>query len=184
MTSSFSPRALDVRALAREGAEVTRTDPLSEHPRLAEEAVGDLGKVSVHWVATGSMRAGAKGEPEVWLHLVADAVIPLTCQRCLTPVDVPLQVDQRFRFVADEATAEAEDDEADEDVLALTPEFDLPTLVEDELLMALPIVPRHDRCQPAAPLATADLGAHQVPQKPNPFAVLATLRGGNGHKPS
>ena len=31
----------------------------------------------------------------------------MTCQRCLTTVELPLQVDRWFRFVADEATAEA-----------------------------------------------------------------------------
>jgi uncharacterized protein len=62
----------------------------------------------------------------------------MECQRCLTPVDVPLDVERSFRFVADEATAEALDDECDEDLLALSREFDLRELIEDELLMACP----------------------------------------------
>jgi uncharacterized metal-binding protein YceD (DUF177 family) len=70
----------------------------------------------------------------------------MECQRCLTPVDVPLAVERSFRFVADEATAEALDDESEEDLLALSREFDLRELIEDELLMALPVVPRHDEC--------------------------------------
>jgi len=54
---------------------------------------------------------------------------------------VNLLVDRDFRFVPDEATAMAEDDEAEEDLLVLSGEFDLLALVEDELLMDLPLVP-------------------------------------------
>ena len=66
------------------------------------------------------MRNPGHVQPEVWLHLQADAMLPLICQRCLEPVDVPLAVDRSFRFVADETTAAAEDDEAEEDVLAMS----------------------------------------------------------------
>ena len=78
------------------------------------------------------------------MHLQVQATFPMQCQRCMGPVDVPLQVDQWFRFVADEATAEALDDEVEEDLLAISREFDLHELIEDELLMALPVVPRHE----------------------------------------
>ncbi len=83
---------------------------------------------------------------EIWLHLRADAVLPLTCQRCLGPVEVALAVDRSFRFVADEELAAAEDELAEEDVLALSRSFDLVELVEDELLMEMPLAPRHEVC--------------------------------------
>ena len=49
-----------------------------------------------------------------------------------------------LRFVDGEAQAEALDADSEDDVLALAPALDLRTLVEDELLLAWPIVPRHD----------------------------------------
>jgi uncharacterized protein len=105
------------------------------------------------------------------------ATFPMECQRCLTPVDVPLAVERSFRFVADEATAEALDDESEEDLLALSREFDLRELIEDELLMALPVVPRHDECPTPCrwPPATTTLRRPSA-EKPNPFAALAGLR--------
>jgi uncharacterized protein len=103
----------------------------------------------------------------------------MVCQRCLGPVDVPLQVDQWFRFVADEATAEALDDEVEEDLLALSREFDLHELIEDELLMALPLVPRHDECPDPVQLSTSDEDFDSASaERPNPFAALASLRVG------
>ena len=101
----------------------------------------------------------------------------MECQRCLTPVDVPLDVERSFRFVADEATAEALDEECDEDLLALSREFDLRELIEDELLMALPGVPRHEECPTSVPLASSNDDFEVAnSEKPNPFAALAALR--------
>ena len=95
----------------------------------------------------------------------------------MTCVDVPLEVDRAFRFVADEATAEALDDESEEDLLALSREFDLHELIEDELLMSLPVVPKHDECPSAVPLASSDDDFEEAnAEKPNPFAALTDLR--------
>ena len=92
-------------------------------------------------------------------------------------MDVPLEVDREFRFVADEATAEALDDESEEDLLAMSREFDLHELIEDELLMALPVVPKHTECPTAVPLASSDDDFEEASaEKPNPFAALAGLR--------
>ena len=84
------------------------------------------------------------------------------------PVDVPLDVERSFRFVADEATAEALDEECDEDLLALGREFDLRELIEDELLMALPVVPRHESALRLFPWPrpTTTLGWPSQPVRP------------------
>ena len=100
----------------------------------------------------------------------------MECQRCLTPVDVPLDVERSFRFVADEATAEALDEECDEDLLALSREFDLRELIEDELLMALPVVPRHEECPTSVPRPPPTTTLGWPIQKTQPFAALAALR--------
>jgi uncharacterized protein len=92
-------------------------------------------------------------------------------------VDTEVSADRWFRFAADEATAAALDDESEEDVLVLSSEFDLLMLVEDELLMALPLVPRHETCPVEVKLAVqdADFAAADA-VKPSPFAALASLR--------
>ena len=118
------------------------------------------------------------GIPQVWMQLTVRASFPMECQRCLTPVDVPLHVERAFRFVADEATAEALDDDSEEDLLVISREFDLHELIEDELLMALPVVPRHDECPTDVPMASSDDDFEEASAaRPNPFAALASLRG-------
>ena len=103
--------------------------------------------------------------------------MPLICQRCLTPVDIELQVDRWFRFAADEDTAAAEDEESEEDVLVASRDFDLHALIEDELLMEIPVTPRHERCPEPVQLSAADPDFEAAEAaRPNPFAVLGTLR--------
>ena len=179
--TAWSPDRLDVRAFAQAGASLQTDDPIAHFERLQSEAHREEGGPAldrVTWQAKGEMRPGVSGgAPAAWLHLEARAVVPLTCQRCLGPVEMPLSVDRWFRFVADEATAAAEDDECEEDLLALEPRPRLYEVLEDELLMALPVVPRHDECPEPVPLASSDDDFEAAcAEKPNPFAALASLR--------
>ncbi len=180
MAKEFDPRRLDVRRFAEDGAVLQSTDPLAQYRRLSAEidTEGGPAERSVHWEARGELRNPRHVQPEVWLHLRADASLPLVCQRCLRPVEVPLAVDRDFRFVADEATAAAEDDEAEEDLLALSRSFDLHELVEDELLMEVPVAPRHAVCPEPVKMSAADPGFEEAAaEKENPFAVLGALKG-------
>ena len=177
MTKEFSAQRLDVKAFAQAGAKLAGHDSLLKYERLALEAKGLHPDLLVDWQAEGELRTALGGMSQVWLRLKVRASFPMECQRCLTPVDIPLEVDRAFRFVADEATAEALDDESEEDLLAMSREFDLRELIEDELLMALPVVPKHDECPTAVPLASSDDDFEEASAvKPNPFAALAGLR--------
>ena len=75
------------------------------------------------------------------LGLQARVRLALQCQRCMTPVVEDLVAQRDFLFVADEATAEALDETSEADVLVLSRDFDALSLVEDELILALPLVP-------------------------------------------
>jgi len=132
---------------------------------------------TVHWRARGELLNPRHVDPEVWVHLEADASLPLVCQRCLHPVEVPLRVDRSFRFVADEATAAAQDDESEEDLLAISRAFDLVELVEDELLMALPVAPHHEVCPVPVKMSAVDADFEATDaRKENPFAVLGRFK--------
>jgi len=182
MSHEFVATRLDVKAFAKAGAVLSGQDPLSKYLRLLEEAGGQGADRAVQWEARGEMLIDASGFTQVWLHLSAQVSLPLTCQRCLGPVDIALTVDRSFRFVASEEQAEAEDEEAEEDVLALSRDFDLYGLIEDELLMELPVVPRHEVCPTELKLAAqdADFEAAQA-EKPNPFAALSGLKAGKSN---
>ncbi len=179
MTKEYSPDRLDVKAFAQAGGHLSGHDTLLRYERLAEEAQGLHPDLRVDWTADGEVRSTHGIGGQVWLRLKVDATVPLTCQRCLQSVDVPLAVEREFRFVADEATAEALDEDSEEDLLALSREFNLRELIEDELLMALPLVPRHDECPVPVTLASSDEDFEEASDAvPNPFAALVGLRKG------
>jgi uncharacterized protein len=156
MSKQFTARRLDVRRFAEEAAALSGREPVQKHERLMAETQGRGGAAAVEWSATGEMRNPRHVHPQIWVHLRAGAVLPLTCQRCLGPVDVPLAVDRSFRFVADEDMAAAQDELAEEDVLALSRSFDLVELVEDELLMEMPLAPMHEVCPEPVKLSVQD----------------------------
>lgn len=184
----WNPSRLDAAAFAQADAVLQGQTALAELVRLAEDLhLPDDAPIQgqVAWTLRGEMREPRAGQqPDVWLHLQATATVPLTCQRCLGPVDTPLEVDRWFRFVADEAAAEAQDDDCEEDLLALEPRPDMLAVLEDELLMSLPLVPMHDTCPEPVPLGDAAPDVEADQERPNPFAQLARLRGKGTDKPA
>lgn len=178
MSHEFVAARLDLKAFAKAGAVLSGQEPLSNYERLLAETGGQGGERQVAWEARGELRQDAGGHEQTWVHLRAAVSLPLVCQRCMGPADIALSVDRSFRFVATEAQAEAEDEEAEEDVLVLSRDFSLKNLIEDELLMDLPVVPRHAVCPTELKLAVQDPDFEAAEAvKPNPFAVLAGLRG-------
>lgn len=178
MPKEFSAPSLDVKAFAEAAGALSGSAELGGFGRLLADTEGRGAGLPVAWSARGELRDPAHVRPGIWLHLQARAVLPLTCQRCLGPVDTPVAVERPFRFVADEATAAAEDDESEEDLLVLSRSFDLMGLIEDELLMAIPLVPQHATCPQPVTLQVADPGFDTESPHENPFAVLQRLRDG------
>src|SRR5215213_4778832 len=113
MTKEFDPRRLDLKAFAGQAAVLEGRESLQEHERLMAETGGRGGASPVTWRAQGELRNPGHLHPEVWLHLKAQAVLSLTCQRCLGPVDMTISADRSFRFVADEALAAVEDEQSE-----------------------------------------------------------------------
>lgn len=178
MTKEFNPAALDVKGLAEVAGELSGVFTLGDHARLLAETEGRGADLPLVWSVVGELRNPHHVQPEIWMHLQARAVLPLTCQRCLTPTDMAVVIERDFRFVADEAIAQAEDEAAEEDLLVISRSFDLPSLIEDEFLMQMPLVPLHETCpQPVQLSAVAPDFEAESPQK-HPFAVLGRLRGG------
>ena len=171
------PLRLDVEAFAKEGGRLEGNWPLAGFERLAESAHADArpdASDDVVWSAQGELRPVRGGQPEIWLRVEARAQMNLECQRCLQPVAATLMAQRGFRFVADEATAAEIDADSEDDVLALTRALNLKDLLEDELILTLPLVPMHDSCPQPLRAPLADEPA--VEERPNPFAALAALK--------
>lgn len=167
--------SLDVRTFTQAGAIVDQDTAVSDLTRLSEEVLsGDWGQV--RWRVQGAIRpALGESKSSHWLHLTAQAGVGLTCQRCLSCVATPVVVDRWFRFVSTEAQAALEDDDCEEDVLPWEPRPDMVQLLEDELLMAMPLVPMHVQCPEPVLMVSGSVDA--VPHElPHPFAALAQLK--------
>jgi uncharacterized protein len=178
---AFVPEKLDLAAFARDGASLEGEWPAASLERLADSGAPEApaaGWPPLRWRLHGETRQPKGGTAQTWLHVEADGQVALTCQRCLQPVLEDLEIDRWIRFVDTEAEAAALDADSDDDVLALPRHLDARELIEDELLLALPLVPRHEVCP--EPLTHAD-GPDVVEEdepRPNPFAKLAALKRG------
>jgi uncharacterized protein len=171
---------LDVPSFTQAGDSLSGDDPLGHYLRLAPDLHGtalDWPTLQVQWNLRGEMVIPTGDQPQHWMHLQLRAQLPMTCQRCLAQVLMPLSLDNRYRFVADEATAQEQDEQCDEDLLVLSKQFDLRELLEDELLMELPLMPKHEVCPGEVKLASTDEDFKAaLTQKPNAFAILGSLK--------
>ena len=175
---AHDPLRLDVAAFAAEGAVLEGRWSGEQLPRLAATTTPpqDTAPAEVGWRVEGRQVPVAGAGPEIWLHLTAGATVWLTCQRCLRPFEWPIDIERPLRFVRGEAEAEALDAELEEDVLALPRSLDLRELVEDELLLALPLVPRHETCPTPLSFSSEPTGEAVQAERENPFAALQALK--------
>lgn len=183
----FRPEALEVNAFARERAQLNATVPLLQWSRLSEEHSSgqvDMDTLeaahAVRWQARGEYREHMGARSGAWLFVQGSCHLEKTCQRCMKPVTLDLAFDHAYRFVPTEEEAETLDMESEEDVLAYDSAFNLLELIEDELLLAIPAIPRHDDCGGSVQYQWMDADFEQAQQdaqeQSNPFAVLEQLK--------
>lgn len=181
MDKNFDLKHFQVKAFARDGLSLKGQQALSFFERLSEMSLTQTEPTAemtlVDWEIVGELEPVAGGDDQIFLHLTAAVSLPMQCQRCMGAVQIALVSKQSFRFVPDEATAEAEDDESEEDLLVLTSELDVWELIEDELIMSVPIVPKHSVCPTSVPMSVSDESFEAaLADRPNPFAALAELK--------
>ena len=178
----FDPRRIDIEALCAAGAELAGEWPGAGFERLHEGVAPDMAAPTVvptpvTWSLAGRQLPAAVA-PELWLHLRARAGVVQTCQRCLQYFVLAVAIDRRLRFVHGEDDAARLDEESEDDVLALPPQLDLHELLEDELILALPVVPMHEDCPAplwaAAAAPASATAAAAAAAAPHPFAGLGS----------
>ena len=160
LMSGAGRHVIDGFQFARGGEELRGQLTLSALPRLAE--FGVTASPGFGFAVRGARNE--QGKPV--LRVAASGPAEMTCQRCLGPVAVRLEADSELELAESEAAIEAADDEVDR--VVATPAMDVVALVEDELILALPMVPRHEACEPR--------GAQGEDEAGSPFAALAGLK--------
>lgn len=164
------PSDLDIFEFVRTGRTLEGVTPVAALPRLAQSLADTVGEV--RWRAQGGVEEDAGGARSLrLLTLAADAQVHLVCQRCMETMAAPLHVEARLELVEDPALAENADlEDESHDVVVGSRHFDLGWQLEEELLLALPYAPRHERC-PGGP----GVAEHRE-QAPSPFAALEALK--------
>lgn len=160
---------IDSLRFAAEGGYLSGKLALSQLPRLSDVLTSQAG--SLVCVLAGFREPDA-GKAKLGLRLQVSGRLSLRCERCLSDVDVDCAIDSRLMLIPPgEAWPEEELETDDYDAIPANRELSLLSLVEEEVLLALPIVPRHAHCQP--PSGTGD---EDVERRPSPFAALAGLK--------
>lgn len=146
---------------AQSASTLQRGYAVADMPRLREAGAGEgtAFKVTFRFLSL---------DAHVAIEGALDGVAKLTCQRCLQAVDVPLNDEFKLVVVPDEA-AELEEAVDYEPVVADPKRLDLHALAEDQALLALPLVPRHEsescvEARGAVAAAPADVAVEQDAQ--------------------
>jgi len=157
---------IDSVEFARIGSTLSGEVPVEALPRLHDELADRSGRIE--YALSG--RSGPHGEPGLELKLRGKLV--LRCQRCLQPLDHPVNLQREFVLdrPGDPETDVADEDEATQHLTA-DPRLDVVGLVEEELVLSLPMAAMHPpgQCEPAAQAAAP---ASQT----SPFSALAALK--------
>ena len=167
--SRASKEPLDALKLAAAASVVEREYRLADFSRLLDrlEAPDGVAQARLALQSAGGVATGV---------LVVRAETRLTCQRCLRPMRQVLESNSRLAFVEREADAVPADHEA---ITGDPRQVDLAELVEDELLLSLPLMPRHgdgEGCAADKRQPTGDAGAGPPQQEMRrPFAGLKEL---------
>lgn len=181
-------RAIDLYEWARREQTFESSVALGALSRVAEmlptDAPADARQRSVHFTAQAGTARDATGvRPMLALRIQGETW--LQCQVCLSGFAFPIDIEAHYRIVASEEDADAIplDDDGPDPIVGAH-EFDLLDLIDEEIVLALPMVPQHEVCpeQAAAPAAGQADAPEEAPAKPNPFAALAGLVGGAGKK--
>lgn len=139
-----APRFDALRLAASGGTNAGHVDPQAL-PRLEEQVAAPGGQVD--W----SIRGTKDAEGRAALAVAIEGRVPMTCQRCLGVVEVPVAQQTLLLLARSDAELVSLDEASEHEVVVAREPLDPQVLVEDELLLTLPFAPRHeDDCAPPA----------------------------------
>lgn len=182
------PGYIDAFEFARRGQSQTGVVGIHRFQRLLdglkEQPVAELVELSNAPTSPGlvkytiSGRVSAAGKSQLLLHIQAQLL--LDCQRCMEPMIQVIDRHTVFELVRRESdiddSLDEDDDNAPEQIVGAR-KFDLLDLIEDELILEVPYVPRHEVCVDMAKVEDdTSTEAEEEDKRPSPFAVLEQLK--------
>jgi uncharacterized protein len=126
----------------------------------------DQSESTIHYLLKGNVDSVGRH----YLHLEINASLLVDCQRCLSKMPINLSLVFNY-LISEQALGEVDISELDEDddfdLQPASVSMNVAELIEDELLMAMPISPTHSE--------NCSVEKMQSGERPNPFAVLKGL---------
>lgn len=167
--SSALPDVVDAWRMVNARRSFQGVLPLKAMRRLATSLSASEGEVAFDL----EFDKDATGVP--YLHVKATTALPLTCQRTLEPFALPVTVDTRLGLMTDEKE-EAALPPGYEPLLLTEGGLKLADVVEDELILALPVVPiKPGTERDGYVYSSGDEDTEELEERPNPFAKLENL---------
>ncbi|AXY55986.1 hypothetical protein CDG60_04980 [Acinetobacter chinensis] len=184
MSANTFPAQIEPFKWAEQGFTWSGTLPLSRFVRIAREAVGSIDDQLINIDCKLSLDTYHR---IVWLDGHVETKVPMECQRCLDSVEIALVSDFHLALIDDESLIERLDEDADFIVLgeseattkgdyatATPATVNLLALLEDELLLLVPLSPKHDACEHKHQPAVQEV---EEEKRDNPFDILSSLKG-------
>jgi len=167
---------VDTSLLATQGAALERRFPLTDFERLRELLAEDEGEGDAERMVSARFAFSSEEGRAVAL-VEIDALLPVVCQRCLRTIEWPVATRSRLAFV-DAADAGATETDDRDNFATRAGHVALHAIVEEELLLALPLVATHADLADCGALASGKL-TPDVPdaagEAQRPFAGLREL---------
>jgi len=165
------PIEIDPIRLAKSGLILEGTLPISVMPRLSDLLQDESGSidVKVHFDMDKVL-----GLPFVSCEF--KALLPLICERCSEPMEYQADISTLLAILTNERKVEGLAEQYEPWVISNDEPVILSSMVEDELILAIPLVPKHSHaCLPEEAWFSGD--EEVVDEKPvSPFAVLKALK--------
>ncbi len=139
---------------------------LSQLSRLSSLVIANGAEIKLNFVFSTT----AYHHPSITGHI--DTELLVECQRCLEPMVHPVSLD--FALLIDASDDDVKSFQMDT-VYTDDGYLDLFEVIEDELILALPVISMHD--DPTCNKHWQPDSVEQVVEKNNPFSVLETLKG-------
>jgi uncharacterized protein len=157
---------VDSIAFARDASGLRGTLAIADLPRVHDALFDQSGDVAYR------LGGAVNKDGIASLRLDIGAELLLTCPRCLGPVKFSLMARRNFELVSGtEALGDPAEERDDVERIHADPKLDVAALVEDEVILSLPMVAGHQPGECSSPMAS-----EVENEKKSPFSSLAALK--------
>ena len=148
-------------------------------PRLANEASTVAAGDGFEWEIETYFEDSPGSEPHQIMNLGLKGRIHLVCQRCLQDCAIDLAEKRRFVLVTtDEEADEYPIEDEEQEPLVVNQHFNLLETIEDEVLLSLPLIPKHPDgfCEPHSSTFGVESDEDALNERDNPFNILKNMK--------